>query len=34
MDVPADHLPLYIVPPKDAKFFRGEPKPGERYWLS
>ncbi len=23
-----------MKPPKDANFFRGEPKPGDRYWLS
>ena len=34
VDVPTDHLPPYIVPPKDAKFFSGSPKPGDRYWLS
>lgn len=34
LDVPTDHLPPYIVPPKDAKFFSGAPKPGDRYWLS
>ena len=34
LDVPTDHLPPYIVPPKDAKFFSGSPKPGDRYWLS
>lgn len=34
LDVPTDHLPPYIIPPPDAKFFSGEPKPGDRYWLS
>jgi iron(III) transport system substrate-binding protein len=34
MDVPTDHLPPYIVPPPNARFFSGEPKPGDRYWLS
>jgi iron(III) transport system substrate-binding protein len=34
LDVPTDHLPPYIVPPADAKFFSGAPKPGDRYWLS
>ena len=34
MDVPTDHLPPYIVPPANARFFSGEPKPGDRYWLS
>lgn len=34
MDVPTDHLPPYIVPPPNAKFFSEEPKPGHRYWLS
>lgn len=34
LDVPTDHLPPYIIPPPDAKFFSGEPKPGYRYWLS
>jgi ABC-type Fe3+ transport system substrate-binding protein len=34
LDVPTDHLPSYIIPPADAKFFSGEPKPGNRYWLS
>lgn len=33
-DVPTDHLPPYIVPPANAKFFSGEPSPGDRYWLS
>jgi iron(III) transport system substrate-binding protein len=34
LDVPTDHLPSYVIPPPDAKFFSGEPKPGYRYWLS
>jgi ABC-type Fe3+ transport system substrate-binding protein len=34
LDVPTNHLPPYIIPPADAKFFGGEPKPGDRYWLS
>ncbi|MGH7827176.1 MAG: ABC transporter substrate-binding protein [Candidatus Binatia bacterium] len=34
LDVPTDHLPPYMVPPPDAKFFSGEPRPGYRYWLS
>lgn len=34
LDVPTDHLPSYIIPPPDAKFFSGNPKPGDRYWLS
>jgi iron(III) transport system substrate-binding protein len=34
VDVPTDHLPPYIIPPPDAKFFSGDPKPGDRYWLS
>ena len=34
LDVPTDHLPPYIIPPPDAKFFSAEPKPGYRYWLS
>ena len=34
LDVPIDHLPPYIVPPANARFFSGEPKPGDRYWLS
>jgi len=34
LDVPTDHLPPYIIPPSDAKFFSAEPKPGYRYWLS
>jgi iron(III) transport system substrate-binding protein len=34
VDVPTNHLPPYIVPPPDAKFFTGAPKPGDRYWLS
>jgi iron(III) transport system substrate-binding protein len=34
MDVSTEHLPPYIVPPPNAKFFSGEPKPGDRYWLS
>jgi len=34
VDVPTDHLPTYIIPPPNAKFFSGEPKPGDRYWLS
>jgi iron(III) transport system substrate-binding protein len=34
LDVPTDHLPPYIVPPPNARFFSGEPKPGDRYWLS
>ncbi len=34
VDVPTDHIPSYVIPPPDAKFFSGEPKPGYRYWLS
>ena len=34
LDVPTDHLPPYIIPPPDAKFFSAEPRPGYRYWLS
>jgi hypothetical protein len=34
LDVATDHLPPYIIPPPGAKFFSGEPKPGDRYWLS
>lgn len=34
LDVPTDHLPPYIIPPPDAKFFSGTPKAGDRYWLS
>jgi iron(III) transport system substrate-binding protein len=34
VDVPTDHLPAYIIPPADATFFSGAPKPGDRYWLS
>ncbi|MGE5303961.1 MAG: ABC transporter substrate-binding protein [Alphaproteobacteria bacterium] len=34
LDVPTDHLPPYIIPPPDAKFFSAERKPGYRYWLS
>jgi ABC-type Fe3+ transport system substrate-binding protein len=34
LDVPTDHLPPYLIPPANAKFFKGEPKPGDRYWLS
>jgi len=34
LDAPTDHLPPYVIPPPDAKFFSGEPKPGYRYWLS
>ncbi len=34
LDVPTDHLPPYIVPPPNAKFFSGARKPGDRYWLS
>jgi iron(III) transport system substrate-binding protein len=34
LDVPTDHLPPYIIPPPNAKFFSGEPRPGYRYWLS
>jgi ABC-type Fe3+ transport system substrate-binding protein len=34
LDVPTNHLPPYIIPPLDAKFFSGKPKPGDRYWLS
>jgi iron(III) transport system substrate-binding protein len=34
LDVPTDHLPPYIIPPPGAKFFSGEPRPGDRYWLS
>ncbi len=33
-DVSTEHLPPYIVPPPNAKFFTGEPKSGDRYWLS
>jgi ABC-type Fe3+ transport system substrate-binding protein len=34
VDVPTHHLPPYVIPPADDKYFSGEPKPGERYWLS
>jgi len=34
MDVATDHLPPYMIPPPNAKFFSGDPKPGDRYWLS
>jgi ABC-type Fe3+ transport system substrate-binding protein len=34
VDVRTDHLPPYMVPPPNAKFFSAEPKPGDRYWLS
>jgi iron(III) transport system substrate-binding protein len=34
LDVSTEHLPPYIVPPANAKFFSGEPKAGDRYWLS
>jgi ABC-type Fe3+ transport system substrate-binding protein len=34
LDVPNDHLPSYLIPPPEGKFFSGEPKPGYRYWLS
>ena len=34
VDVATDHIPPYVIPPPDAKFFSGEPKPGYRYWLS
>jgi ABC-type Fe3+ transport system substrate-binding protein len=34
LDVPTNHLPPYIIPPPEAKFFSGNPKPGDRYWLS
>ena len=34
VDVLTDHIPSYVIPPPDAKFFSGEPKPGYRYWLS
>jgi len=34
LDVATDHLPPYTIPPPNAKFFSGEPKPGDRYWLS
>jgi len=34
VDVPTDHLPPYVIPPPDAKFFTGVPMPGYRYWLS
>jgi ABC-type Fe3+ transport system substrate-binding protein len=34
VDVPTHHLPPYVIPPADGKYFSGEPKPGERYWLS
>ncbi|MDH3445479.1 MAG: extracellular solute-binding protein [Deltaproteobacteria bacterium] len=33
-DVPTDHLSPYVVPPADGKYYSGEPKPGDRYWLS
>lgn len=34
VDVPTDHIPPYVIPPLNAKFFSGAPKPGDRYWLS
>jgi ABC-type Fe3+ transport system substrate-binding protein len=34
LDVPTDHLPSHTIPSPNAKFFSGEPKPGDRYWLS
>jgi iron(III) transport system substrate-binding protein len=34
LDIPTDHLPPYVIPPADAKFFSGAPKRGDRYWLS
>jgi ABC-type Fe3+ transport system substrate-binding protein len=34
LDVPTAHLPSYMIPPANAKFFSGQPRPGERYWLS
>jgi iron(III) transport system substrate-binding protein len=34
VDVPTDHLPPYVIPSPEAKFFSGTPKPGYRYWLS
>lgn len=34
LDVPTGHLPSYIIPPPEAKFFSDKPKPGYRYWLS
>ncbi|HEX9661895.1 MAG TPA: extracellular solute-binding protein [Candidatus Binatia bacterium] len=34
VDVPTDHLSPYIIPPVDAKYFSGQPKPGHRYWIS
>lgn len=34
VDVPTDHLPDYVIPPADGKYYTGTPKPGERYWLS
>jgi ABC-type Fe3+ transport system substrate-binding protein len=34
VDVPTDHLSPYIIPPANAKYFTGQPKPGYRYWIS
>jgi ABC-type Fe3+ transport system substrate-binding protein len=34
VDVPTDHLSPYIIPPASAKYFAGQPKPGQRYWIS
>jgi ABC-type Fe3+ transport system substrate-binding protein len=34
VDVPTAHLSSYVIPPADGKYFRGMPRPGDRYWLS
>jgi iron(III) transport system substrate-binding protein len=34
VDVATDHLSPYIIPPANAKYFTGLPKPGHRYWIS
>jgi len=33
VDVPTDHLPPDVIP-KPGRIFTGQPKPGDRYWLS
>ena len=34
LDVPQDHLPPYVIPKPGSGVYSGDPKPGDRYWIS
>lgn len=34
VDVPADHLPTFILPKAGGKYWSKNPKPNDKYWLS